>query len=396
MEPNEQHDYFNVNIMSLMDSGDIQQQAQPPPPANQPVVVSATPPQPYQQTVTTLAPIGLAPYGPYSFPCQGIYHQNIPYHANQMQMYISTPPQFQYPPPPAHSNPPQQQPGGYQQPLNTSYQPIQPHPPVPPQGYNPQQYPQVPVQVQVPPPPPNQQQMQQNLQYYGPQAVSMQQPPQPQQPPPPRPQPGHGYPPYAVPPTTPPVRQRHPHQFTPTQLRYLLAAYNAGMLALETLARRVHDDRPQAKYARNPPYGEDVKWLLRISKRLGTQYLHQFCVCAVNSIVSPFVLHEVAIESAHYLARNNPALVMQHLRSALAPLMQKCQQMYIQCIHQKLYHLTVADYEEFTSTILSARNAFQITPEGSAQFKDWLQSIKRSKSCKKELWTQINAALNSK
>lgn len=69
---------------------------------------------------------------------------------------------------------------------------------------------------------------------------------------------------------------------------------------------------------------------------------------------------------------------------------------YIQCIHQKLYHLTVADYEEFSSTILSARNAFQITPEGSAQFKDWLQSIKRSKSCKKELWTQINAALNSK
>ncbi|XP_053685785.1 zinc finger SWIM domain-containing protein 8 homolog [Sabethes cyaneus] len=404
MELNEQHEYFSVNLMSLMDSSEIQQ-AQPPPPANPSVVVSATPPQPYQQTVTTLAPIGLAPYGPYSFPCQGIYHQNIPYHANQMQMYISTPPQFQYPPPPPHNNPPQQQPGGYQPPLNGGYQPMQPHPPVvPPQGYNPQQYPgQVPVQV--PPPPPNQQQqLQQNMQYYGgPQGVPMQQqppPPQPQQPPPhPRPQPGHGaYPPYAaVPPATPPVRPpRHPHQFTPTQLRYLIAAYNAGMLALETLARRVHDDRPQAKYARNPPYGEDVKWLLRISKRLGTQYLHQFCVCAVNSIVSPFVLHEVAIESAHYLSRNNPGLVMQHLRTPLAPLMQKCQQMYIQCIHQKLYHLTVADYEEFTSTILSARNAFQITPEGTAQFKDWLQSIKRSKSCKKELWTQINAALNSK
>jgi hypothetical protein len=119
------------------------------------------------------------------------------------------------------------------------------------------------------------------------------------------------------------------HQFSPTQMRYLLAAYNIGMLALETLARRVHDDRPQAKYARNPPYGEDVKWLLRISKRLGTQYLHQFCICAVNSIVSPFVLHEVAIESAHYLARNNSQLVMQHLRSALAPLVTKCQQMFV-------------------------------------------------------------------
>ena len=114
------------------------------------------------------------------------------------------------------------------------------------------------------------------------------------------------------------------------QLRALVAAYRVGMLALETLARRVHDDRPQAKYARNPPYGEDVKWLLRVSKRLGTQYLHQLCICTVNSIVSPFVLHDVALEAALYLARNNRALVLQHLRSALlAPLVHKCQQMLV-------------------------------------------------------------------
>lgn len=65
------------------------------------------------------------------------------------------------------------------------------------------------------------------------------------------------------------VRPHRSHQFSQGQLRYLLMAYRVGMLALETLARRVHDDRPQAKYARNPPYGEDVKWLLRISKKLG-------------------------------------------------------------------------------------------------------------------------------
>lgn len=59
----------------------------------------------------------------------------------------------------------------------------------------------------------------------------------------------------------------------------------------------------------------------------GTQYLHQFCVCALNSIVSPFILHDVALEAAHYLSRNNPGLIMQHLRSALTPLVQKCQQM---------------------------------------------------------------------
>lgn len=123
---------------------------------------------------------------------------------------------------------------------------------------------------------------------------------------------------------------RQTQAFSQQQLRALVAAYRVGMLALETLARRVHDDRPQAKYARNPPYGEDVKWLLRVSKRLGTQYLHQLCICTVNSIVSPFVLHDVALEAALYLARNNRALVLQHLRSALlAPLVHKCQQMLV-------------------------------------------------------------------
>lgn len=50
---------------------------------------------------------------------------------------------------------------------------------------------------------------------------------------------------------------------------------------------------------------------------------------------------------------------------------------YIQCMHQKLYHLTAADYEEFASIVCAARAAFQINPEGNNQFKEWLQSIKR-------------------
>lgn len=55
----------------------------------------------------------------------------------------------------------------------------------------------------------------------------------------------------------------------PGQINYLLAAYRVGMLAMETLARRVHDDRPQVKFARNPPYGEDVKWLHSIAMKIG-------------------------------------------------------------------------------------------------------------------------------
>ncbi|XP_071440539.1 zinc finger SWIM domain-containing protein 8 homolog [Hetaerina americana] len=177
------------------------------------------------------------------------------------------------------------------------------------------------------------------------------------------------------------------------QLRYLLAAYRVGMLAMDTLARRVHDDRPQAKYARNPPYGEDIRWLLLVSKKLGTQYLLQFCMCAVNSVVSPFVLHDIAIDAAYYLARCSPNLVLQHLRSGLNPLVQKCQQMYIQCLHQKLYHLAASDYDDFVAIVQTARQAFLITPDGNTQFKEWLQSIRRSNSCKKDLWTRINTAL---
>lgn len=151
LEPEEQHDYFNVNLMSLIESGEIQQQTAPPP-TNQQVVVTAPPQQAYQQTVTTLAPIGIAPFGPYSFPCQGLYHPNIPYHTtNQMQMYISTPPQFQYPPP-THTN---NQSTSYSQPVGSSYQTAITHPPVTQQGYAQMQCPtgqqfqgvQVPVQV---------------------------------------------------------------------------------------------------------------------------------------------------------------------------------------------------------------------------------------------------------
>ncbi|KAJ8939595.1 hypothetical protein NQ318_010602 [Aromia moschata] len=339
-----------------------------PPPAATPVVVTTAPPY------THAAP----PVGMY------VSHYNFVPHPHHPQMGYGGP---LHPPPPGPSprdtcrcisSPTRLLPLRLRpqfNPVPTSYSNI---PPPQQAAFTsaPSQYPQPPPAVftspQQAPPPPAQ------LQYYGP-AVTIAQPVQGMRPPP-----AHMYPPpppgIAPHPQQAVARPHRPHQFNQTQLRYLLTAYRVGMLALETLARRVHDDRPQAKYARNPPYGEDVKWLLRISKHLGTQYLHHFCVCAVNSIVSPFVLHDVAIEAAQYLSRNNPSLVMQHLRTALTPLVQKCQQMYIQCMHQKLYHLTSADYEDFVSIVCAARAAFQITPDGTTQFKEWLQSIRRNQS----------------
>lgn len=60
----------------------------------------------------------------------------------------------------------------------------------------------------------------------------------------------------------------------------------------------------------------------------GTSYIQQFCMSAVNAVVSPFVLYDIAIEAAHVLARNNPAIAQNHLRSTiLNPIIQKCTQM---------------------------------------------------------------------
>ncbi|KAL3877929.1 hypothetical protein ACJMK2_035570 [Sinanodonta woodiana] len=188
----------------------------------------------------------------------------------------------------------------------------------------------------------------------------------------------------------------HQHAPNQAQANYLQAAFRVGMLAMETLARRVHDDRPQTKYARNPPYGEDVKWLLGIGIRLGTSYLQQFTASAVNAVVSPFVLYDIALEAAHILARNNPAVAQNHLRSnILNPLVQKCLQMFIQCAHQRIHHISQPEYDDFVSTICSARNAFYLTPGGMVQFQELLQSLRRSKSCRKDLWQRLMNGLSA-
>lgn len=85
---------------------------------------------------------------------------------------------------------------------------------------------------------------------------------------------------------------------TPTQLQFLLAAYRVGIVALETLGRRAHDDRPQARYSRNPPYGEDVKWLLSVAKKLGIIYFYNGnCLCKTLILNNYFYLQERSISS---------------------------------------------------------------------------------------------------
>lgn len=120
------------------------------------------------------------------------------------------------------------------------------------------------------------------------------------------------------------------------------------MLAMETMGRRIHDDnRNYVKYAPNPPYGDDVKWLFKISKKLGLLtknlvakcifilqighsgmgYVQQYCIYAALSIVSPFVLYDIAQEAANLSSRgNNPlakALHPPHIQPHIQELVRK-------------------------------------------------------------------------
>lgn len=190
--------------------------------------------------------------------------------------------------------------------------------------------------------------------------------------------------------------------------RYLMSSYRVGMVALETLGRRVSEDRPQTKFTRNPSYAEDVKWLLGVAKKLGLPCMQNFLMCVMATVVSPFVLQELTWDCGCYLSnvaistsnasgsqQSNAVIHQIRTQPYLTSLVQKCYQMYYQCIHQRLYHLTPAEYEDFTGIILHARKAFMWTQSGQNEFQNLLSSLRRTKSCKKDLWAKITTAVQN-
>ena len=191
----------------------------------------------------------------------------------------------------------------------------------------------------------------------------------------------------------------HLNRITPaqqgTQVSYYMnSAYRVGMLALEFLSRRTSDDRPSVKFSRNPSCSEDIRWLCSLSAKLGTSHLQRFCVAALNAVVSPFVLHDLALEAARHMARANPAQLAANLRSpTISPLVQKSLTMYAQCIHYNLINISQSEYDEFVELLRHARGAFCMAPGGMTQFNELLQSIRWGHSKKKELWQMIMSGL---
>ena len=109
----------------------------------------------------------------------------------------------------------------------------------------------------------------------------------------------------------------------------LVAAFRVGLLALDALARSVHGDRPQQKFAKSPPYGVDVKWLLAIGMKLGIDQLQPFCAKAMDAVVSPYVLYDLTMSIAFFLA-------LQPMQSGPAPPTGSFQQPPVSLVSQSL------------------------------------------------------------
>ena len=174
----------------------------------------------------------------------------------------------------------------------------------------------------------------------------------------------------------------------------LVNAYQVGMLALENLGRRPADDQPNTMLAKNPPYKAEIHWLCNIANKVGLSSLQRFCRVCVNSIHSPHVLHELALEAAGLMAKSNPNQIAFHLRSpSLSPMVQKCLMNYAQCVQQNLQGLPKSEYLEFVELIMHARGAYCMAPGGMTLFNDLLQNVRRNTAKKKDLWQKITTGL---
>ena len=116
----------------------------------------------------------------------------------------------------------------------------------------------------------------------------------------------------------------------PIGLNYLKSAFRVGMLGLEALPRRV-DGSHQIKYRQSPTYADDVKWLWEVANKLDcyqktNSNLQLFCQTAAIVIQNPFLLQEIAFESAKMICHNN---IGQALCSPpLSILVQRCLNLY--------------------------------------------------------------------
>lgn len=180
--------------------------------------------------------------------------------------------------------------------------------------------------------------------------------------------------------------------------KFLLNAFRSGRLALETMGRRIVDERAYTKFSNNPTYGDDVMFLLGIGKRLGQAHARGFFHIAGQSIVSPFVLWKLSEEAAALLTPNAGPLHHGLQHPTVGYLVDRSLQMFHEAAGQKLSHprFLAQDTEEVLSLVKEAQRCFQQVLGGKEKFQAFVDFVFKQKAAqKKDLRAKINAALAS-
>ncbi|KAL1237088.1 Zinc finger SWIM domain-containing protein [Trichinella pseudospiralis] len=184
-------------------------------------------------------------------------------------------------------------------------------------------------------------------------------------------------------------------------LFYLHAAYRVGMLAMKTMERRNAEDRTYVKFSQNPPYGDDVKWLLQVCKELGLEYVQSFCSAACRYVVSPFIFYELTAAVGSFLTNKNASSAS----SQYLPLVYSDPYFYnlVSCSVTSFYRVALQkislprilanDVEDLCVLVRTARTAFSYLPDGESQFHNFMQTLRKQQKCKKDIWYQIVNAI---
>eukprot|EP00795_Rhopilema_esculentum_P017096 gene17096-8613_t len=173
-------------------------------------------------------------------------------------------------------------------------------------------------------------------------------------------------------------------------------AFRIGMRALQALAGRGLEERPDVKFAPSSPCSDDVRWLCALAASLGPPYLRSFCANVTPSVCSPYLLHDLALEAARNFAIYSPAQPSSsHLQSpAVYPIVLKCLAMYTDLVRRDLVLLNQAGYPDFVELLRRVRSAFCMAPGGMTRFNELLEMIKKSFPKKRDLWQPIMNGLS--
>ncbi|XP_065226578.1 zinc finger SWIM domain-containing protein 8 homolog [Planococcus citri] len=174
---------------------------------------------------------------------------------------------------------------------------------------------------------------------------------------------------------------------------YLLTSYRLSMMAFQNLVNEINEEKAHYRFHCLPNYTADINRTMQIAKLLGDKWVHHFCIVVENTLVNPFLLYEVACGAAVYFARCNPSMLHYYICTVAGNLISKCETMFFQYLHNKLYNMAQYEEDEFINMAQLAHKAFSVSADGPYRFQEWLQSLRSANVPIRDLYAKITTAI---